>query len=625
MNLARRRRLRVLQASPLIVIALSAAMLLTVPSPLASQMFSMARRGIAIYDPERLEDDRLEVASAFYRREARRQASAEWADVRFPPAARRTWQRMSLAAEDDPDLFSRPGAIAARSPEFQPMREFVEDFPGTRVDIYYVAQPALPPLDTQYAVAPHLLPAAGELASLEATSVYAFMWRAVQGNGYPRFDPEAWKPMRASKPESVGAYTVRAVTDVRGGKVYRALILQGDNRSQPKARVERIHDGFPPRLPDTSVCVGCHEDHAAIGDGGGWGTAIWYTGEVELRAVPQYGTRSGGLRALTSAELVDILGGKRPATHSSVVWTEADEDDRFDHRPTMLFVARFPKDPRADFDARQAAWPTRFATGLRVSTAVALPWLSLLAGLLLVVTSGVSLHALSLERRLLADERADAALARVQRDAHDRVYNRLSALAKQVEALEGEDDTPARLAEDVRGVVTSLQTILGDAGRAGAPAETVGLPKLLATVAAAQASRHGVSVDFAADEHVPSVPAKLGWDLQCVLEEAINNAVGHGSATHIDAVLRAHDRRLILTVTDNGGDAGEPTEESAVDAGAMGTASPIPAASTGLAGMRARLAVWNGHAGLGRAAAGSVLTATAELPGRASKRRSRGL
>ena len=52
--------------------------------------------------------------------------------------------------------------------------------------------------------------------------------------------------------------------------------------------------------------------------------------------------------------------------------------------------------------------------------------------------------------------------ARLNRDAHDRVYNRLTALANQLAAAQPADAPQPAAADEIRRTVSDLQSILGD-------------------------------------------------------------------------------------------------------------------------------------------------------------------
>ena len=211
------------------------------------------------------------------------------------------------------------------------------------------------------------------------------------------------------------------------------------------------------------------------------------------------------------------------------------------------------------------------------------------------------------ERRMIARERVREEMARMRRDAHDKVYNRLSALSKRVAAASNQvaTDTATALttiAEEIRGTVGELQEILGDEARhTNSALTTVPLAEQLSSVAAAQSARLGVSAVVEAEE-APEVSAELGWDLQCITEEAITNAVRHGKAANVAIALRVEDGALLLTVVDDGSGSAITVPEDA------------PEGSTGLRGIRDRLVGHGGEFSITANEQGTTLVARVPMP-----------
>ncbi len=238
------------------------------------------------------------------------------------------------------------------------------------------------------------------------------------------------------------------------------------------------------------------------------------------------------------------------------------------------------------------------------------PWIAGAFAALLAVSLVASPLAFVYDRRRTARERVLAEMELVRRDAHDRVYNRLSALSKTVALASAgtPEETAARLkaaADDIRGTVGELQDILGSEKRhENAALTTVPLADQLTSVCSAQAARHRVEIDCAAATALPDAPAELGWDLQCVAEEAITNAIRHGAATSI-AVSLAYapvSRELHLEVADDGsGSTVSSAAEAAPD-------------SRGLRSMHERVSRWHGELAIESSSAGTTLVATFVVP-----------
>jgi signal transduction histidine kinase len=281
----------------------------------------------------------------------------------------------------------------------------------------------------------------------------------------------------------------------------------------------------------------------------------------------------------------------------------------------MMFVATYPNDPHGAFTAWRTSALGGTVMATRVWLALQLPWLLTVTCVLLGISLVASPFAFAADWR--AQDRREVAaleLGRIQRDAHDRVYNRLGALAKRVDATAADVPGAAApelegVAGDIRATLADLQSILAGKTAQGGPLDGDALLAQLRATAAAQAALHGVEVEFAGpDGALPALPARLGWDLQCVLDEAITNASRHGGARKLDVRVSLVGSQLSIAVSDDGGGATSREPEAR---------EPDARESTGLAGMRERLAPWGGSARLDCGEAGSTLVASVPIPGSA--------
>lgn len=252
-------------------------------------------------------------------------------------------------------------------------------------------------------------------------------------------------------------------------------------------------------------------------------------------------------------------------------------------------------------DLEDAALP------FRTWVAMNMHWLLNTGIALLAVSLIVSPTAFIYERNLIARERLVEEMDRVQRDAHDKVYNRLSALSKRVEITSDELTTEVArnlngVAKDIRETVSELQDILGDTRRQTARIAGVDpVRSQMEHVGRAQADRLGIKVVFAAPETLPAIASTLGWDLQCVLEEAITNAAKHGRAVTVWVDLDVRGETLELVVRDDGTGL------------RLASLDDLPATSTGLRGMRDRLAEKGGTLDIASDENGTTLVASVPL------------
>lgn len=171
---------------------------------------------------------------------------------------------------------------------------------------------------------------------------------------------------------------------------------------------------------------------------------------------------------------------------------------------------------------------------------------------------------------------------RLNRDAHDRVYNRLTALANRLTA----SDSPA--ADDIRNTVADLQSILGDAQVA---TQTTARPlvSLFIDLAEDVENRWGMVVELVGSDALADIGPQLGWELLCIAEEALANAGRHGKASRTTVEISRHEGDLVLAITDDG---------SGVVLGADG----LPAGARGIAGIAERARLLGGTLKLERGA-----------------------
>jgi signal transduction histidine kinase len=511
-------------------------------------------------------------------------------------------------------VFAAP-PLSSDATAFAPLAEW-ERTRGARVWAWVVPEPALPQL---------VASATGDPASYSMALLNS---HAVGIDGQPRtsglldwlwsnqHDPSVAVPALTLGRLQVGArgsmgsddWMLSEYTLTGGGKPYAAYIL---HTPEPGPAQEPPGSAELPTLDPTAPDF--QQRIAAIAASGG--VNIWVLGPEEMKAIPlrlpEGATAdeaalvgaaiwpSMAIQPPTSAassvrpvpeQVAAVAGGP----FASIQVTGLENTQYFSGLPiqfgpqeippqTVAFLAVWRDVPAAP-TAAQAAWSRwqRFVAG----------WFPFLLGgavAFLGLTLVASPAAFVYERRLIARERVREEMARMRRDVHDKVYNRLSALSKRVAASGDELAVQnaaalSAIAEDIRVTVGDLQEILGDEVRHTNSALTsVPLAEQIASVCAAQGARLGIAIDCGADEGLPEADARLGWDLQCIAEEAITNAVRHGAATHVRVRLTLVDGVLELSVADNGSGS---AVASAVDA---------PEGSTGLRGITERLARHGGE------------------------------
>lgn len=278
-------------------------------------------------------------------------------------------------------------------------------------------------------------------------------------------------------------------------------------------------------------------------------------------------------RGAGMVEVASVIGSPE---YSALGWTLSQPQTI----ALLYAVDEVPGGATNALDRAWRAWRIVLGNHFRLFAAIAVT--------LVFVTLAGAAAALIADRRASIRARGAEERERLRRDAHDKVYNRLSALSKRVaQAGDDSDDGSVQfteVAEDIRQTVGELQEILGsDVEHASSALADVPLAEQLGAVCAAQAARLAVAVSCEVASDVPPVAPTLGWDLQCIVEEAITNAVRHGGASTVRvnvAPLAAGGLRL--TVADDGSGC------------TVTSAASAPDGSTGLRGIERRM---EGHAG----------------------------
>lgn len=657
----RRPVLRLVQLSPLIALALLAAVWLAVPGRLSADILGMSSTLEA--HPEYVEEARDAAIKVHFDNKFLESLGVSGrSDTSLYNVAQKTWDTLALAQEGFIESATIvPFGMDREDDVYAPIAEWERRY-GTDVWVFALPSPDPPPLSA--AAIPE---AAGsiieslyegtldwqELRDVDPASITTdqlterlWSWQDIW-----RDDP--LPPLSTSAVYGGGGWGTNNVTVGEhgvsvGSRFYRYYLI-GEHDSGIEQDTWRFIDSLPAKLtgadpadPSFAQVLSDVAEEESI--------AILVLGPIEYTSIP---LRAPAATAPDDAEALGQMlwpayllasrpeGESEPYAYQSPV-IELDEaaaslaggdnglafsigmfEGFFDLReqtgpgpgqhptPTLMFFVAW------DDQALTAAASTASAMrSVQIWVAGNLPWLLGAAVTLLAITLVASPLAFAYEHRLATRAVALEEMARMRRDTHDRVYNRLSALSKQLETSAGEigdaaTDRLAGVAEEIRGTVGELQHILGEEGpHRSALLATQPLSLQLRQICSAQEALLGVHVGFAADGTAEAldVPAELGWDLQCIAEEAITNAVRHGAARSVTVVLAAEadeasgTRILTLTVSDDGGGS---TVVSADDA---------EPGSTGLRGMLARAERWGGSVRFEPAETGSVLTVCVRVP-----------
>jgi signal transduction histidine kinase len=214
-----------------------------------------------------------------------------------------------------------------------------------------------------------------------------------------------------------------------------------------------------------------------------------------------------------------------------------------------------------------------------------------------------ALGLIALDRRDLTRAKLIAAeeRARLNRDAHDRVYNRLTALANQLAASQPASTPSPTPAEEIHRTVSDLQSILGDGATQPVGQASDAAGSLLADICEDQGRVWSMDIVLEGAEDLLGVDPRVGWELACVAEEALTNAGKHGRATHALVTVNRTARALMLTIADNGSGIQTPMREG------------LPEGASGTRGITERAASLGGTLEIGTGPGGTTVVATIPL------------
>jgi len=204
-------------------------------------------------------------------------------------------------------------------------------------------------------------------------------------------------------------------------------------------------------------------------------------------------------------------------------------------------------------------------------------------------------------RRIYAEE---AERARIARDLHDSIGQRLAVLTMKLDTLA---DSPSLVEPEIRKRIQEVSSdaidLAKDVHAISRALDSSGIEHLGLAAAASGFCRtvseqQKISIQFSADD-LPGLPHDIGLCVFRVLQEAVRNAVTHSRARQIRATLRCTEGEIQLDVTDTG----TGFDQSA----------PAGRSGLGLIIMRARLGLEGGQLAI-ESKAGAGTTVRARVP-----------
>jgi len=167
--------------------------------------------------------------------------------------------------------------------------------------------------------------------------------------------------------------------------------------------------------------------------------------------------------------------------------------------------------------------------------------------------SHLTQYASTVEQLAISQERN-----RMARDLHDTLAHSLSAVAIQLEAISRQIKRDPEAAEiTLRQTRQTVRQGLKETRRAlhalrSSPLDDLGFNLALEQLINDTRARAGVKISLEMPDEPVGISPITEQNIYRITEEALNNAVRHAGASHINIMLQQNERLLTLIITDNG-------------------------------------------------------------------------
>jgi len=143
--------------------------------------------------------------------------------------------------------------------------------------------------------------------------------------------------------------------------------------------------------------------------------------------------------------------------------------------------------------------------------------------------------------------------ARIGRELHDDINQRLAMVAVQLESLEGDPSEVQRRVQQLRKEVTEISDDVQALSHElhSSKLEYLGAVAGIRGLCKEFGDRHGMKVNFKPDVASP-IPTDIAVTLFRVLQEALHNAAKHSGAKQVGVQLEEHSNEIHLTISDDG-------------------------------------------------------------------------
>jgi PAS domain S-box-containing protein len=156
-----------------------------------------------------------------------------------------------------------------------------------------------------------------------------------------------------------------------------------------------------------------------------------------------------------------------------------------------------------------------------------------------------------MSRKLIESQEQER--ARIGRELHDDINQRLAMLAVELEQLKDNPSEVQSRVEDLRKQTTELSNDVQALSHElhSSKLEYLGVVSGIRSWCKEFGERQGMEINFKSDVQSP-IPLEIGVTLFRILQEALHNAVKHSGVKHIDVQLSERSNEIQLTIVDAG-------------------------------------------------------------------------
>ena len=156
-----------------------------------------------------------------------------------------------------------------------------------------------------------------------------------------------------------------------------------------------------------------------------------------------------------------------------------------------------------------------------------------------------------MSRKLIAAQEQER--ARIARELHDDINQRLAMLAVELEQLQGNPAEVGGRLQELRKQTTEISSDIQALSHElhSSKLEYLGVVAGIGSWCKDFAERQRMEIDFRSDVSSP-IPYEIGLSLFRVLQEAVHNAIKHSGVKRIEIEIRRDGNAIHLIVRDSG-------------------------------------------------------------------------